>query len=264
MSSIIRRITDGLRKLSGNAGGPRSDRLVYAVGDVHGRADLVERLVEKILTDALDEAEKLGEQRPPIVFVGDMIDRGPDSRGVLAFLSALRDWPELDLVLLGGNHEAMLFEFLHDPAANVRWLRHGGYETVQSYGLDRIGDTANADDMVRLAAALETAMGPHLDLLTTCQPSFQDGNLAFVHAGADPDLPIARQPHDVLLWGGEAFTRKRRADGIWIVHGHEIVENPAARRGRISIDTGAYVTNRLTGMKIRGTDLEFLTERGGP
>lgn len=263
MGSILERIISRVRGLAGEAGRPRSDRLIYAVGDVHGRADLLEPLVEKILTDSLTEAGGDGEDRPPIVFVGDMIDRGPDSRGVLAFLLAMQDWPELELVLLGGNHEAMLFDFLHEPAANTGWLRHGGYETLQSYGLGRVGDTDSADDMRLLAADMAAAMGPHLDLLTTCQPSFRDGNLAFVHAAADPDLPIDGQPRQTLLWGCEAFAHKRRADGIWVVHGHEIVARPEVRRGRISIDTGAYATGRLTAMKIRGTDLAFLEENDG-
>lgn len=249
-----------LRGVGLDAGRPCSDRLVYAVGDVHGRADLLELLVEKLLTDALRECEDSGEARPPVVFLGDMIDRGPDSRGVLEFLSGMQDWPELDLHLLGGNHEAMLFDFLEAPTENVRWLRYGGYETLESYGLGRVGDLENPDDVTRLATELEQAMGAHLVLLQTCQPSFVDGNLAFVHAGADPDLPIGSQPIETVLWGCEAFTRKRRSDGMWVVHGHDIVEKPVVRRGRIALDTGAYASGKLSAMKIRGTDLQFMSQ----
>ena len=262
MKSFIKRIADSVMHPRGEAGGPRSEGLVYAIGDVHGRADLLVPLAEKILVDVLDEDEPGGAPRAPVVILGDMIDRGPDSRGVLEFLCSMHGWPELELILLGGNHEAMLFDFLSDPAAGGRWLQHGGYETVQSYGLERIGDITSEADMRRLGEDLQTTMGPHLDLLLTCQPFYRSGNLAFVHAAADPALAIEDQPHDVLLWGSPAFQQGRRDDGIWVVHGHEIVERPDVRRGRISLDTGAYAAGKLTMMKIRGADFEFLTQTG--
>ena len=246
----------------GSSSRPQSNRLIYAVGDVHGRADLVEQLVEKILVDALTESDRTGETRPPVVFLGDMIDRGPNTREVLDFLSGMRDWPELELVLLGGNHEAMLFDFLSDPMKNTNWLKYGGYETVLSYGLRPLGDLSDHKAMTALASDLDSAMGEHLDFLQGCQPFFQDGNLAFVHAGAEPDLPMASQPLRTLLWGSDTFATKRRQDGLWIVHGHVIVETPKVRRGRIAIDTGAYATGRLTAMRIKGTDLRFLSEIG--
>lgn len=261
MAGIFGKLTASLG-LGGEAKKPRSDRLIYAVGDVHGRADLMEVLLEKILVDALRERERSGDVCPPVVFLGDVVDRGPDSKGALELLCAIRDWPEIAPILLMGNHEAMLLKFLSDPVRHRRWLTYGGYETLVSYGLGRVGDLGDETELQRIAAALAEAMGDHLEMLQQAVTWHVDGNLAFVHAGADPDLPIEMQPEDALIWGTEAFERKRRRDGIWIVHGHTIVEKPVARRGRIPLDTGAYITGVLTALKIHGTDLRFLNHTG--
>ena len=248
--------------IGGDGRKPRSDRLTYAVGDVHGCSKLVEALVEKILVDAMDHAERDGDEVPQLIFLGDLIDRGPDSKQVLDFISGIAEWPEVEPTIVAGNHEAMLLQFLADPLRYRRWMTYGGYETVQSYGLGHVGDISNDQAMQRVAQELSEAMGDHVDLIRSAVTLVHDGNLAFVHAGADPDLPLAAQPENTLLWGCEAFERKRRNDGIWVVYGHTIVDRPIVRRGKIAIDTGAYVTGKLTALRIQGTDLRFLSETG--
>ena len=241
-----------------------ADRLVYAIGDVHGRVDLLEPLMEKILVDALSHQED-GENMPADVVVhGDVVDRGPNTRETLEFLLAIQEWPEIDPIYLLGNHEQMLLEFLEDPLANKRWLRYGGYETLLSYELDLRGDLFEDRTILRVAGDLGAAMGPHVDLLRRFTLSHQNGNLFFSHAGADPAVPIQDQQTGALVWGIDSFARQTRKDGYWVVHGHTVVEKPIVRNGRISIDTGAYLSGALTALKVIGSEISFLRETGAP
>ena len=238
----------------------QADRPLYAIGDVHGRADLLVSLMDQIMQDmARDEA--VGA-RPELVFVGDLIDRGPDSRSVIEFLIAIQEWPEIETTFLVGNHEIMLLQFLHDPVAGRRWLRFGGYETLQSYGLGRIGDIGDEAELHRIASELNRAMGPHLEFIENLRPWHANGNLLITHAGADPALPPGEQTIDALVWGVPSFHQQMRTDGLWVVHGHTIVEKPCARDGRISIDTGAYRTGTLTALRVAGNDVSFISAAG--
>jgi len=240
-----------------------ADRLVYAIGDVHGRIDLLEPLLEKILTDVLDHQAEHGDDTPAEVVVhGDVVDRGPDTREALEFLVAIQDWPEIKPIYLIGNHEQMLLDFLEDPLANKRWLRYGGYETLLSYQLDLRGDLFEDRTILRVAGDLSAAMDYHVDLLKNFTLSHLNGNLFFSHAGADPSVPIEEQPEATLVWGGNAFLRQTRKDGYWVVHGHTVVEKPVVKDGRISIDTGAYLSGALTALKVLGSDVSFLRQTG--
>ncbi|MEM7188961.1 MAG: metallophosphoesterase, partial [Pseudomonadota bacterium] len=205
----------------------RADGLVYAVGDIHGCTNLMESLLENILSDVLREQSRREDQTPPpVIFLGDVIDRGPDSAGTLEYLMAITEWPEISPVFILGNHEAMLLEFLADPVTGRRWLNHGGLETLISYGLSRLGDLGDPAERTRIARDLKVFMGPHLAFLETFVPVHRSGNLWFVHAGADPNLPMEVQPADTLIWGARDFHKIRRKDDSWIVHGHNIVEQP--------------------------------------
>lgn len=208
------------------------DAPVVVVGDVHGRADLLRRLLENV-----------GEY--PLVFVGDYIDRGPESAEVLAMLHA-----RPDILCLSGNHEVMMREFLADPAGKgSRWLGHGGRQTLHSFGVPSV--TRDADSMALQEArdALAEAMGPKmLGWLDDMPAMWMSGNVAVVHAAADPDRPIDQQNEQTLHWGHPEFMKRPRKDGIWVVHGHTIVANALVQDGRISIDTGAYASGRLTGV----------------
>ena len=260
---MFRELLDKVLPAFGRGGLPavHAERLIYAVGDVHGRSDLLVPLIDRVLQDALSAATDNGSV-PELLFVGDLVDRGPDSRGVLEFLSMVAEWPEFEPIFLIGNHELMLLQFLDDPVKGRNWLRYGGYETLQSYGFGRLGDLADAANLQRIAEDLKAAMGTHLSFLSALRPWHQNGNLLLTHAGADPELAPEDQSVEALVWGVPAFARRRRSDGLWVVHGHTVVETPSVRDGRIAIDTGAYATGRLTVMKVNGSEISFLTEYG--
>lgn len=239
----------------------QSDSLVYAIGDIHGCYDQLVPLLENVLNDAM-EHEDPALLPAEVVFLGDVIDRGPSSRAVMEFLLAIKDWPEITPVFLMGNHEEMLLNFLDDPVEHKRWLRFGGYETLRSYDLTGLGDLLDERNLVRVAGELKTAMGPHLDLLDDFVTWHRNGNLLFTHAGADPDVDPGDQPVEMLVWGSETFQKKMRKDGLWVVHGHNIVTEPLVGEGWISIDTGAYMSGSLTALRVDGEQVSFLSETG--
>jgi serine/threonine protein phosphatase 1 len=232
--------------------------VIYAVGDVHGRYDLLSRLLDRIFEDA-----KAFELTPKIVFLGDYIDRGENARDAVDLLLALADQTEVETVFLMGNHEQMLLGFLRDPALGSRWLRNGGLQTLMNYAVGSSGAVRTDSELLRLQRALIEALGPHLGFIEGLRLSHRDGNLFFSHAGADPALPTDEQDIATLLWGCESFRTTDRNDGVWVVHGHFVVERPVAERGRIAVDTGAYFSGRLTAARIVGGDVAFLDVSAG-
>jgi len=249
----------GLRALRRFLGGSAPDRVVpagvrvYAVGDVHGRLDLLEAMIARIDADR-------GGARPTVVMLGDYIDRGPSSREVVERLLALPDWA--DWVLLRGNHEQAMLEALSDlPQADRlmrQWLNFGGVETLQSYGVPSTllyaGDFAaiRADVNTRLPAA-------HGAFLDGLRMAHRIGDYLFVHAGIRPGIPLSQQDPQDLLWIREEFLDNRLDHGAVIVHGHSISPEVVERPNRIGIDTGAYKTGRLTALVLDGGARRYLT-----
>lgn len=219
------------------------DTPIAIIGDLHGRADLLKRMLDRLEQEA-PEARK--------IFVGDYIDRGPDSAGVLRQVMELPD-----AVCLMGNHERMMLEFLEDPEGQgARWLRHGGTETLASFGIHN-GQPAELRDA--FIDAILDALGPEtLDWLKSRPLFFRSGTLYVTHASADPMQAIEEQTEATLLWGHRDFGRKLRRDGYWGAHGHTIVPTPVVHRGCISLDTGAFATDRLSAAVLNGSDLRFL------
>ncbi len=215
------------------------------IGDVHGRIDLLERIVSLLPQDR------------PVFLVGDVIDRGDHSAEVLRYLVAR---PEL--VCIRGNHEAMMTSFLLEPEAKGgRWLRNGGLQTLASFGLSGLTETAGEEALRHARDAMFDRLGDAGLRWLTDLPAVQwSGNVVIAHAGANPDQPLDSHYEATFVWGHPDFLRKPRQDGFWVVHGHSIVDEPRAEDGRISIDTGAYATGRLSAAIFTpGEDVRFVT-----
>ncbi|EEX11423.1 metallophosphoesterase [Ruegeria lacuscaerulensis ITI-1157] len=225
------------------------DHRFYAVGDIHGRLDLLQQILTMLEPDV------------PIVFAGDYIDRGEHSAQVLHHLRHLTSSGTRPVVCLLGNHEEMLLRFLDDPERTHRlWMRNGGIQTLLSFGLDGIEPDMAPDQAIGLAARLRHAMGAQLlDWLRDRPLSWSNGNVAVVHAAFDPERDRTDQPREVCLWGHPNFLKKPRRDGVWVVHGHTIVSTPSIRHRVVSIDTGAFASGRLTAADIRAGEIRFLS-----
>jgi serine/threonine protein phosphatase 1 len=217
------------------------DRIrIYAVGDVHGRADLLDQALSRIDADLA----AYPDCKPLQIFLGDYIDRGPASRAVLDRLIDRSSTHEI--VCLKGNHETYVSEFLQNPAILADWRQLGGFETLMSYGL-KPSLNADAAEQVELAQALAASLPKHhRQFLHGLSPSFTCGDFFFVHAGVKPGVPLAQQREEDLLWIRDDFLLCEDDFGKFIVHGHTPVREPDIRPNRINIDTGAYATGRLT------------------
>lgn len=227
------------------------ERPFVAVGDVHGRADLLLALDRQIAARCADW---------PVVLLGDYIDRGEQSREVLDLLMTVSESGTPPVTCLMGNHERMLLDFLDFPErCGPRWLRNGGLQTLASFGISPSGGTqAEAAALETLRDCLADAMGDAMIAWLRARPLYwRSGNVWAVHAAADPDLPIPGQPRETLIWGHADFLRRPRPDGHWVAHGHSIVDTPEVRDGRIALDTGAYATGRLTAAAIAAGDVSF-------
>lgn len=225
---------------------------IYAIGDVHGRADLLRAKFAAIDQHLLDNPVRWTR----IVMLGDYIDRGHASRETIALI--LQRAEGGGLVALAGNHEALLLEFLSDPTNYMRWAEVGGAETLMAYGVPP-PQALNAERLEELAQALIAAMpAAHLRFLKTLRLAFFHGAFLFVHAGVRPGIPLAEQVLADLLWIREPFLSHDGDLGAVVVHGHTRVLQPEVRENRINIDTGAYVTSRLTCLVLDQTGLSFL------
>ena len=219
----------------------------YAVGDIHGRLDLLQQLLARLDPDI------------PLVFVGDYIDRGGYSAHVLRHLHHLCEAEGRQVVCLLGNHEEMLLNFIDAPKRSYQlWVRNGGLQTLASFGLTDIGPNMIGDTAVRVAEQLRVAMGgPLLTWLRDRPLTWTTGNVSVVHAALDPTAKVDEQRRDVCLWGHPRFPEGLRADTHWVVHGHTIVSEPNIRRRVVSIDTGAFATDRLTAAEIGSGEIQF-------
>jgi serine/threonine protein phosphatase 1 len=225
---------------------------VYAIGDIHGREDLLFEMFDKI--DRHEHAHP-GTQSIEI-YLGDYVDRGPRSRETVDLLIARRR--VRDAVLLSGNHETYVLEFLREPKVLGAWRHYGGIETLMSYGL-RPSLNPDADEQAALSAQFASFMpSEHVDFYQSLTLSFTLGDFFFVHAGVKPGVRLDAQEEQDLLWIREEFLFHEDRYEKMIVHGHTPVREPEFRRNRINIDTGAYATGRLTCLMIEDDRLHLL------
>ena len=233
---------------------PRPDAPICVIGDVHGRMDLLEQMLNRI-------ASQPGADRARVILVGDLIDRGPDSAAVVARVMAGTEAAPDRMFCLMGNHERMMLDFLADPVTGRRWLNHGAEATLRSYGVTMPINRPQAvarEFRARLPAAQHQWLA-NLPLIWTGEPGF-----TVVHASADPARPLDRQRPDDLLWGTPSFADRPRGDGVWVAHGHIVMPEPIAAEGRISTDTGAWRSGVLTAAWLDRDGLRFLQVRGTP
>ena len=212
----------------------------YAIGDIHGCLDQVQRLVELCERDA-------GAQRAKFVFLGDYIDRGPDSRGVIDFLIDLQKWSPDEIICLRGNHEELLLSAIQNEANEPNWLHNGGTATLNSY-------------RVTSAAKLPRE---HIAWLGSLPTFHDDGKRFYAHAGVRPERPLDQQVEHDLLWIREPFLSSTRDFGRFVVHGHSPIKSgvPDQRPNRLNIDTGAVYGRALTAAVFADEDsqcVEFL------
>jgi serine/threonine protein phosphatase 1 len=233
-------------------------RLVYAVGDVHGRLDLLQPLIADILTDARASASPGGE-RPLLVLLGDYIDRGPESAAVLDLILGLADEPAVELCALKGNHEEAMMNFLYDPEYGPAWMQHGGGPTMASYGVTPPMSRSEPEIWAEASQALlEAVPAAHRSFLSDLALSRVVGDYAFVHAGVRPGAPLRDQTERDLLWIRYDFLDSTGPFEKVIVHGHTPTEEPQLLSHRLGVDTGAYATGILTAVRLQGEDRSLI------
>lgn len=223
----------------------------FAVGDIHGCAPILDKLLQQL------DATATGKE--VYVFLGDYVDRGPEGREVLTRLFDLSQANPEKVVCLMGNHERMLLDFIDDPAGGgLLWLRNGGLETLKSFGVLVEQQALNTSNSIDLANDLEAAMPSGMqDWLRGLPLQWSSGNMHCVHAAMSPRLAPDAQRAQTLLWGHPDFLNTSRDDTCIVVHGHTIAKQASLMASRISLDTGAYRTGRLSAARISQGTCQF-------
>ena len=243
------------RRHSDGPAGPEGRR-AYVVGDIHGRLDLLEELLERIHADIAEREPR----QTLLVFVGDLIDRGPSSRGVVERLRTYRHDGVRALFLLG-NHEEVLLRILEGERKLIpSWLRFGGAQCLESYGVDPLLLTGMSDE--RIIEQVRAAIPPeHVEFLKSFVDTCRFGDYLFVHAGIRPGVELHEQQQTDLRWIREPFLLDDTDHGFVVVHGHTISSEVEERPNRIGIDTGAFATGVLTALAIEGSEHWYLDTR---
>ncbi|OSQ41778.1 metallophosphoesterase family protein [Thalassospira sp. MCCC 1A01428] len=231
-----------------------ADVVVYAIGDIHGRADLLEKKLVKILADPV-----LPSQSKTVVYLGDLVDRGLKSKHVIDLILDQQK-AGLRQIWLMGNHEEFMLRFLDDPENSLEWLGYGGAETLLSYNVSVAAGAFNNAKAVKASEDLRAAMADagHDRFIADFRDSYELGDYLFVHAGIDPERPIAGQGPDILRWIREPFLSHAAPLAKVVIHGHTVGDEPVVRHNRIGLDTGAYYSNKLTCLRLEGRGYRFL------
>lgn len=227
---------------------------ISAVGDVHGRLDLLDKLLDLIWSDTADAAQNW------LIFLGDYIDRGPASKAVVERLIHLKR-PGWMIVFLRGNHEQMLLDFTGTPEVYRIWREFGGAETLHSYG---VRPPLFDDDTEYVRARDELVLrlpSSHFDFLAALPYYHAAGDYFFVHAGVRPGIAFEKQSPEDMIWIRDEFLNSDRVLEKIVVHGHTPTQHPVRRPNRIGVDTGAYATGCLTAAVLEGESWRFLATR---
>lgn len=234
-------------------------RLVYAIGDIHGRLDAFEPLLHTIAQDALASAPR---ERPMLVLLGDYVDRGPASAQVIDRILRLQSEPAFEVRALKGNHEEALLQFRDEPGFGQTWVEHGGSATLASYGVQPPATRTDPEAWETARLAFGKVLPPaHTHFYETLELMLTVGDYAFVHAGVRPGVPLARQVERDLLWIRAEFLQSTARFEKIIVHGHTPMEEPQITGRRIGVDTGAYATGLLTAVRLDDNGHRILQAR---
>lgn len=228
--------------------------IVWAIGDVHGRLDLLKPLVEAIMADAASDAD-----RKVVIFLGDYIDRGPESRDVIQYLAALPKDAGIEWRFLKGNHEEAMLDFLDDPTTGPTWCEYGGDATLASYGLRLPQMKHKPEAWKHLADDLDHKVTPtELEFLQRLELSLSVGDYFFAHAGARPGIPLDQQAERDLMWIRNSFLDSEVEFEKVVVHGHTPTHEVHVDGRRIGVDTRAYDSGTLTALRLEGGDRRLL------
>ncbi len=226
---------------------------IYAVGDIHGRRDLLDRLLMQIE----QHAQTSPHAENTLIFLGDYVDRGADSKGVVDRLLALA-LPDWKLIFLRGNHDQSVLDFLADASFYRAWRTFGAPETLLSYGVMPPRFDRDADFETARRELAERLPHGHLGFYENLQYSYIQDDYMFVHAGIRPGIPVDEQLAQDMMWIRDEFLFHRRPLEKMIVHGHTPSDRPVKNAVRIGIDTGAHATHRLTAAILEGESCSFL------
>jgi serine/threonine protein phosphatase 1 len=219
---------------------------IYAISDIHGCVDQLRRIFA-----AIDHHLSRSKPKRAIhVFLGDYIDRGPQSAQTIDLL--IERGKHYECIFLKGNHEAMLFDLLRDPKQFDLWKQYGGLQTLLSYGLTPQAKPDLEKQVLLVKTFARTIPRHHRHFFNSLRPSYSLGDFFFAHAGVKPGVPLAQQKQQDLLWIRDEFLISEANFGKYVVHGHTPVAKPDIRPNRINIDTGAYATGTLTLLTIQG------------
>lgn len=231
---------------------------IYAIGDIHGRADLLSQLHEKIRIDA-----ELYEGKKTIVYLGDYVDRGEQSKQVIDILIS-EPLENFESIHLKGNHEQAMMDFIEYPGAAAAWLSFGGREALSSYGIP-LAYIPSMNEVGEIAQKLSDKLpDSHRELMTNALPSWQCGSYYFVHAGIRPGVDLDEQTIEDKLWIRDDFLGSTLSHGTIVVHGHSITMVPEFLPNRIGIDTGAFSTGVLTCLILENDEHRILQTGEAP
>ena len=229
---------------------------VYVIGDIHGCLDLLVNIHDQIAADAARQPPGVKRQ---VVYLGDYIDRGPDSRGVVDLLIS-EPLQGCERIFLKGNHESEMEAFIADPKPNHLWTQYGGMETALSYDVRIRAQVSAADRMLELRDRLVESISPaHKNFFANLRMSYEIGDYFMTHAGVRPELPLALQNPADLLWIREPFLSYPGPFEKIVIHGHTVTPQPITLPNQIGIDTGAYHSGKLTCLVLEGDQRRFLS-----